>query len=141
MLPPRESARDRIESVHRLMTAARRGGLDFVPAVFPAGSGTTVEHDGRLWDLTSWMPGSADFREKPTRARIEAACAALARVHIAWGPAFHESGPCQGLLRRLDRAREWEERSGTRRRVAARDGESRCNTRSVGRSRSGSSSR
>jgi Ser/Thr protein kinase RdoA (MazF antagonist) len=101
-------AAERLQGLHRLMSRARDAGLHFVPAVAAAAAGATwVEHGGRAWDLTSWMPGRADFHHRPTAVRLEAACVALARVHDTWGGATPALGPCPGVRRRLDCARAW----------------------------------
>jgi Ser/Thr protein kinase RdoA (MazF antagonist) len=98
----------RLRAIHALMDEARRVGLEFVPAVFRTTSGATwVEHAGRLWELTAWLPGEADFRDRPTPQRLEAACTALARLHLAWSRAATPNGPCPAVRRRLDSAREW----------------------------------
>jgi Ser/Thr protein kinase RdoA (MazF antagonist) len=87
---------------------ARRAELPFVPAVIPTTHGATwAERAGRLWDLTRWLPGQADFHAQPTVARLEAACVALARLHIAWAGVCPQVGPCPGIQCRLERTREW----------------------------------
>src|SRR5262245_32875758 len=76
---------ERLAATHRLVEAAVRAGLEFVPAVVHLPTGQSwVSHAGRLWDLTAWMPGRANFRDRPGAARLEAACAALARLHLSW---------------------------------------------------------
>jgi Ser/Thr protein kinase RdoA (MazF antagonist) len=57
---------------------------DVVPRLLrtPAGE-TAVTYDGHRWELTSWLPGVADFHQRPTPARLSAAMQALARVHQA----------------------------------------------------------
>jgi Ser/Thr protein kinase RdoA (MazF antagonist) len=90
---------------HRLMTEARAAGLRFVPAVLPCADGASfVEAEGRCWELMEWLPGRADYRESPSRERLEAAARALALVHDAWGR--HEQGKavCPAVLRRLELA-------------------------------------
>src|SRR5262249_46375369 len=96
-------------------TRARLAGLSFVPAVSDAAGGATaVAHAGRLWDLTEWLPGRADFHEHPTAARLEAACSALARLHNAWEGAMPAtSAVCPALQRRLAAAAEWRELIGS----------------------------
>jgi homoserine kinase type II len=90
------------------MEAACEQGLTFVPVVVRAASGRTwVERGGRLWDLTTWMPGTADFHARPTPARLVAACTALARLHLAWAKESQPPGPCPAVWRRLQGAREW----------------------------------
>jgi Ser/Thr protein kinase RdoA (MazF antagonist) len=93
------------------MAVARSAGLPFVPAVFPARSGLTwVEHAGRLWDLTTWLPGEADFHQRPSPARLAAACRALAALHQSWAAFAADAGPSPGLARRqqlIDEVRSW----------------------------------
>ncbi len=90
---------------HQLMSEARAAGLRFVPAVLPCADGASfVEAEGRCWEMLEWMPGRADYRELPSRARLEAAARALAQVHAAWGR--HERGRAvpAAVLRRLELA-------------------------------------
>src|SRR3954447_5047552 len=48
--PPNTDSQ-RVTWVHQLMARARVAGLDFVPCLFPAGSGqTVVTHAGRIWE-------------------------------------------------------------------------------------------
>jgi homoserine kinase type II len=104
---------ERLGGIHRLMTRARDVGLVYVPFVVPAAGGsTTMEEGGRMWDLTGWQPGRADFHERPTRARLEAACTALAHVHDAWKPAVPSLAPCPAVHRRLAAVRAWQELTG-----------------------------
>ncbi|MDB5306517.1 MAG: hypothetical protein JWO38_719 [Gemmataceae bacterium] len=97
---------DQLAEVHGWMTRAAH--LPFVPAVLPARGGSTVVAEaGRVWDLTSWMPGFADFHTHPTPARLANACAALARIHRAWAPRPPASAPCPGVRRRLRALADW----------------------------------
>ncbi|HJZ90526.1 MAG TPA: phosphotransferase [Gemmataceae bacterium] len=101
---------ERLERVvHRWMEIARSAGLDFVPAVERArGGGTVVYHDGRAWEVTAWMPGRADFRDRPTDARLSAAITAIAQIHSAWSETQPPS-PCPALVRRWRALLDWEE--------------------------------
>lgn len=106
--PSGEQTPERLGWIHHLMLRARKAGLEFVPAVTAAEDGRTwVEHAGRLWEVTTWMPGQADLYERPTTARIEAACTALAQLHHAWRDFPSPVGPCPAISRRLEIAREW----------------------------------
>jgi Ser/Thr protein kinase RdoA (MazF antagonist) len=105
--PPGDPTPERLAWLHELMAAARAAGLAFVPAVLRAGAATVVAHAGRLWELTDWLPGDADFHEHPHPARLRAACAALARLHHAWADRYPARGTCPALARRLDRAAAW----------------------------------
>jgi Ser/Thr protein kinase RdoA (MazF antagonist) len=91
---------DRLAAVHRWMREAERTGL--VPAVVPTREGGSwVEHAGRVWDVTGWMPGAADFHRDPSDAKLVAACTALAVLHRCWAPAAPTLAPCPGVQRRL----------------------------------------
>lgn len=75
---------ERLAWMHEVLRQARSCGLTYVPAPFADGQGRTfLESQGRRWELTSWMPGVADFREHPSARRLENAAQALARFHGA----------------------------------------------------------
>jgi homoserine kinase type II len=100
---------ERLAEIHQFMAKARHAGLTFVPSVLAGRAGATwVESGNRLWDLTSWMPGQADFHANPSLERVEAAFIALAGLHLAWVSTSSTSGPCPGVHRRLQAAREWQ---------------------------------
>jgi Ser/Thr protein kinase RdoA (MazF antagonist) len=108
--PAGSPAPERLGQIHVLMTSALRAGLAFVPEVLGTrAGGTWVGHAGRLWDLTLWKPGAADFCERPSPARLSEAGAALARVHEVWRRSRAEAGPCPAVGRRLDAARGWQQ--------------------------------
>lgn len=95
-----------IASAHRLMKAAER--LPFVPRVVPGRHYQTMfTHAERLWDLTTWMPGTADFAQQPQVRRIQAAGTALAALHLAWVGVSPSQGPCPAIARRLQRLQAW----------------------------------
>lgn len=78
-------------------------GLPFVPDVHTNRRGSTVTNrDGTVWDLTSWMPGQADFLTNPTQRRLGSAMAALAAVHRVWRPRVPKFAPCPGIVRRFE---------------------------------------
>jgi Ser/Thr protein kinase RdoA (MazF antagonist) len=105
--PPDDPAPDRLRRLHDLMAVARADTLAFVPPVLPAAGATFIAHDGRLWELTAWLPGRADFHQRPHPARLHAACVALARLHHTWAAHPAAQGTCPALVRRLDRAKAW----------------------------------
>jgi Ser/Thr protein kinase RdoA (MazF antagonist) len=106
--PVRET-QQRLLFRHRLMATAR-AGLSFVPAVFAARDGSTaLSFVGRWWEVTEWLPGRADFRERPSPARLEAASAALARLHTAWEEGAAVAPACPAVQRRLEAVRDWSE--------------------------------
>ncbi len=101
---------DQLAFIHLLMNRAHRAGLSFVPAVYSCvDSSTFVSHTDRLWELTGWMPGRADFQQAPSTARLEAAAHALARLHATWAVAVAPTaGVCPAVRRRLDLLTEWQ---------------------------------
>jgi Ser/Thr protein kinase RdoA (MazF antagonist) len=113
----------RLERVHQWMQAARATGLHFVPTVVQCRYGRTVVACGdRCWEMTSWMPGQADFHDNPTGARLIAAVTAVAQIHEAWAAATTFM-PCPAIARRLQALSDWERlvRSGWQPRVDAND--------------------
>jgi homoserine kinase type II len=106
--PPRSTDAGRLGWIHVLMTLARTAGLRVVPALLTASHGSTwVQHAGLLWDLTTWMPGQADFCHVRSISKVEAASAAVAQIHRAWANVAPAVGPCPGVQRRLEKARYW----------------------------------
>jgi Ser/Thr protein kinase RdoA (MazF antagonist) len=103
----------RLEQViHRWMKIGRATGLDFVPTVERGRDGRTmVEAGGRVWDVTSWMRGRADFHRNPTDAKLFAAVTALARLHDAWA-GEGSVAPCPAVTRRWQAMLGWEELLG-----------------------------
>jgi homoserine kinase type II len=106
--PPGQTA-DRLAFIHRLTARANAAGLAFVPRLFPTREGAGwIGHAGRLWELQEWMPGTADYHRRPTPARLEAACDALARLHLCWQAAGEDAvGVCPAVLRRVRAFAEW----------------------------------
>lgn len=93
---------------HRLMTLARQNGLLFVPALFAARDGASaVEYAGRLWELSEWLPGRPDFHAQPSAARLNAACTALALLHMVWRSDPTKASGCPAVRRRLTFLDEW----------------------------------
>jgi Ser/Thr protein kinase RdoA (MazF antagonist) len=104
--PPDDSFPARLDHIHRLMTQARDAGLMFVPRLErTAELSSSVEHRGRWWELAEWLPGRADYHERRSAARLEAACAALARLHLVWDS--RSTGTCPAVGRRREALRSW----------------------------------
>jgi Ser/Thr protein kinase RdoA (MazF antagonist) len=106
--PPGGSDLGRLKEIHRLMRQASDSGLLFVPLPLAAPDGVTgVEAGNRLWDLTTWMQGRADYRQRPSRERLRAACVALAHLHRAWQPPQPVFRSFPAVRRRIETARSW----------------------------------
>src|SRR5262245_33352848 len=104
---PREHpSREQLEFTHLTLHRAASAGLSYIPAPLRTASGQShVEHGGHLWELTPWMPGVADYRAHPARARLRAAFQALARFHSATGDAA-TNGRAPAFAERLARVAE-----------------------------------
>ncbi|MFN4261367.1 MAG: phosphotransferase enzyme family protein [Gemmataceae bacterium] len=98
-------------TIHRHMRQAHDAGLSFVPQLRETGAGTTwVEHAGRLWDVTSWLPGRANYHDEPTDAKLTAAGVALARLHAVWSVGEKQLAPSPAIGRRMAHGQEWQQR-------------------------------
>lgn len=99
-------AREDLRWIHRLLTKAN--GFAWIPRVLETIDGETlVVSQKRIWELTTWMPGQADFASSPSTARVESACLALAQLHVQWAEAESGVGPCPAVLRRWQSWRNW----------------------------------
>jgi aminoglycoside phosphotransferase (APT) family kinase protein len=104
--PPDSRIPERLDWIHAQIR--RAADLGFVPRLFPAQSGgTIVRCGGRIWELTEWKPGTADFRDRPTAARLANACRAVAELHREWQPVEPTIAPFPGFARRLALLRVW----------------------------------
>ena len=108
---PPDFSPQRLSFIHLCMAAAKGAGLPFAPRVFSSLTGTLhVEQSGRLWELQEWLPGEASYHRRPSLAKLQGACAALARLHACWASAgAFEAGVCPAVMRRLEGVREWRE--------------------------------
>src|SRR5262245_46893236 len=70
---PKDGPRQRLAFIHRFMQQAAQG-LPFVPRLcVSTRNRSRVIEQGRYWEMTSWMPGVADFRLNPTKQRLKSA--------------------------------------------------------------------
>ena len=74
----------RLKYIQAVLGHVHRVGFNLVPlpleTVRQVGF---VDRAGHLWELTPWLPGSADYRTSPSAARMRAAMTALADFHLA----------------------------------------------------------
>jgi len=115
------ASRDHAAFVHQLVRHIRAECSTQLAEVMPALDGDTVviDVDGRLWELSRFMPGVAV--PCPTPAQAAAATTALARLHLATaslpGHAPRQHGS-PGVERRVDQARQLLTRPWQARRAA-----------------------
>ncbi|MCG8433544.1 MAG: phosphotransferase, partial [Gammaproteobacteria bacterium] len=73
---------EQLRYIHDVLQHAKRRGIDFVPVPLSIPSGETfVRHNGYLWELAPWLPGQANYLEKPNDDKLRAAMSALAKFH------------------------------------------------------------
>jgi hypothetical protein len=98
---------EQLRFIHRLLQ--RAAALDFVPRLIATRHGDTWLHlRQRYWEMTTWLPGRADFLACPSTARLEATCTALAQLHLAWAAVEPDVSACPAVLRRLDALERWQ---------------------------------
>ncbi len=95
--------------VHGLVKHLRAEGVTQVPEVIPTLDGDTIVRDaeGRLWELSRFMPGVAV--PCPTPAQAATAATSLARLHLAAASLPDHpprAGISPGVVRRIDQARQ-----------------------------------
>ncbi len=119
--PPAQMTESRLATIHSWMNPAKI--LPFVPVLHHQRNQCSwCSHAGRLWELTAWLPGRADFHENPSVERLEWACTALARLHGIWRLRDAKIGPCPAIERRLEHVRDWLARASLGWKVPAGDG-------------------
>lgn len=99
---------DRIRWIHVILRHAHAVGCKFLPLPLEAAdSGSTLIHHGeRLWELSDWATGHADYAPEPSEAKLRSTIRAFATFHAAtvnepWASAVEESSP--GIAERLAR--------------------------------------
>ncbi len=82
--PQEHPSRERLDFIHRVLAYVGNRGFKLAPVPLATETGSTfVPHGGRLWEVTAWMPGAADYPAFPTSAKLRAALTALAEFHRA----------------------------------------------------------
>lgn len=99
--PPRSA----LEEIHGWL--GESADLGFIPAPLRGLDGRTLYgHAGRLWEVTPWLPGTAEAGHPPPADRVRAAFVALAAFHQRLSR--HQSaGPSPGLQARLKELTGW----------------------------------
>lgn len=86
----------RLHFMHQLLQLARQAGLQFVPQLYNLSTGQSYELiEQHLWEVTQWLPGSADYLESPSEAKLFATIQAIASLHQAWSNPLTNSVPMQ----------------------------------------------
>ena len=73
----------KLQQIHEWMRQAE--GCGVLPRIVPTTQGeTSLPFNGKLWEATTWMPGTANFVEEPNDARLTDAVQRLAELHRIW---------------------------------------------------------
>lgn len=105
---PEQTSTAQLLIIHDAMHLARSSGLEIVPEISSTRSSDTfVASVLRLWDLSTWMPGRANFHDRPSEIRLREACSALAVLHNAWEKKGIYHALCPAVTRRLDGYKQW----------------------------------
>ena len=70
--------------IHAVLRHVSQAGFSVAAVPIANCSGRTyLDHSGYFWELAPWMPGRADFNDRPTESRLVAAMHCLAQFHQA----------------------------------------------------------
>lgn len=115
---PPEADERRLRFIHRVMFHVAAEGFTKVPLPVVTSSGDTlVRCDGHWWELAMWLPGRADFRQRPSEAKLVAAMRSLAQLHRAAATFTHEDPgmhPSPGIAQRVRWLRQFIEEDARR---------------------------
>jgi Ser/Thr protein kinase RdoA (MazF antagonist) len=104
--PALRTTEDRLQEIHVAMRQLAE--LPFVPdLVATQDDSTIVQLDDSFWEISTWMPGTADFHRQPTDARLFAAMRTLASMHELLVPVRPVEAPCPAVKRILRALRGW----------------------------------
>ncbi len=101
--PPAGPGRAHLEQVHHWLSLTADMGFTPVPVRDISGQ-SLRECDGRLWEVAPWLNGAPDCGHAPTKEHLQAACAALAALHVRLAGLGHQ-GYSPGLFQRLEAIR------------------------------------
>lgn len=82
--PAEHPSRERLEFVQAVLWHVDQEGFRRAPLPLETNHHHGfVHHNGHYWELTPWLPGTADYRQRPNATRLANALAALAEFHLA----------------------------------------------------------
>ena len=94
---------------HKWCALASDAGLKFVPRIIANTDGRTFAIcEARAWEIGSWMPGEADFADRPSRAKLISACDAVMSLLECWRGVIVRSEVPPAVRNRLALFKEWE---------------------------------
>lgn len=101
--PHQHPTHSQLQTIHEVLYHVAANGFVKLPTPFRSRDGQTfVSLAGHLWELTRWLPGRADFHERPTSNRLDAALLALAQFHQRSESFESRIGTPPGIANRLE---------------------------------------
>ena len=99
---PAGYAASRIDFIHSVIHRVRQNGFRLVPVTIETSAGLScLLREGFFWELSTWLPGQADFQTSPNQSKLRSALSILAQFHIAAGGDM-ESGKSPSAAARLE---------------------------------------
>ncbi len=100
--PTPHPTQQRLDWIHRNLLHAGVNGCP-VPVPIRTSQGDTFsKHNGHLWELSPWMPGSADFEKAPNSKRLLNAVQKLAEFHQSTAQVQLDFGPSKNMISRVE---------------------------------------
>jgi Ser/Thr protein kinase RdoA (MazF antagonist) len=85
--PPEHPSRERLAWIHSVVQCvSMRGFPHFADPIRTDKGASFVERDGYLWELARWLPGRADYHERPNRKKLQGALTTVAQFHLRAPP-------------------------------------------------------
>jgi Ser/Thr protein kinase RdoA (MazF antagonist) len=108
--PPEHPTLERLEFIQAVLWHVDQEGFHLIPVPLETRHRHGyVRHAGHLWELAPWLPGEADYPEKPNTTKLHNALLALSRFHDAAATfPLPDVGPAvsPGMVERRDRLRD-----------------------------------
>jgi Ser/Thr protein kinase RdoA (MazF antagonist) len=101
--PQEHPSHSQLQWIHKVLCYAAANGFVKLPTPFRSRDGqTSVSVAGHFWELTRWLPGRANFHERPNFDRLDAALVALAQFHRSSEPFESRIGTPPGIASRRE---------------------------------------
>ena len=100
--PPSHPTQQRLDWIHRNLLHAGVNGCPVPVPIRTCHGDTFVRFRDRFWELSPWMPGSADYETTPNMPRLLNAIQRLAEFHRSTAQVQLEFGPSANVKSRVE---------------------------------------
>ena len=110
--PTPHPTQERLDWIHRVLLHGKVNGC---PIPFPIRSNageTFIRFQNHFWELTPWLPGSANFEQDPNSERLENTVETLAKIHQSNAQIQLKVGQSRNILERIEQLRDFHMRFG-----------------------------